>query len=419
MSEVSSTAISDSVETVGPNPADHSASGLRRRRRRMVMICLLAAVPIVLGLSQAYSTWRAFRAGQYRDGCQKFVAERDWPRLLACARQWRNWDGVNSAPLLFEAEACVQLDRKEEAVSAILSVDDHYPGALEALTIAGDIQFGDLNRPFDAEATWNRMLKINERADLPYQRLIYLHAMLLERGKMRQLIRQAMELQCEPQESFTYLIQSDVLNFTDGRHVMARWARTTPDSERIRAAEAVYLAKNNSTNTVRTFGPQAVASGDRSIVDELRKKYPENIELLAFQIEYAMGDGQIEGVGRLLENLPAATAEDGRFWRYRGWYLTQTRDLAAAEESLRRAVELNPFDWRARLDLSTCLRALKRTDESKEFSRVSILGKALERRLFEAPNARDLPPEVVEKVQEYIEAVGDPLPIARLHQRLR
>lgn len=386
--------------------------GVNWLRLLLLAVVLLVAVPPL---------WRARQSSlqsRFHDTARDIVAAEDWERLDELTARWLKDFPRDNAGLLFKAEAAAQLGRLEEAAEWLHKIDNNYQGALEALAIRAELLFADLNRPLEAEACWLRMLDINARATVPRQRLIYFYALTLQRDKLRMQIETAMQLGCEPPEAYSYLMMLNALNFSDGLTVLTKWRRAVPEDEALEVAQAVYAAKKTADKALATFGIQTIIPGNRSLLDRCRQKYPDNVEVLALLIEFAMFEGAVEDVAELLAQSGESAEEDSRFWRYRGWLLSELNRFEEAEQSLRRALELLPYDWQSRWLLADVLRKLQKTAEAETISQQALRGKDLQTKLFERPNARNLSDELAEEIYEYLDSLGPNLALAALERRI-
>jgi tetratricopeptide (TPR) repeat protein len=259
-----------------------------------------------------------------------------------------------------------------------------------------------LNRPFEAEANWRRMLAIDETMAVAHQRLIYFYAMTLQRQKMIDQIHQAISVGSEPPEAYSYLILSNVLNFSDGLTVMTRGRANNPDDPTLEVAQAIYAAKKTAENEMATFGIQTVIPGDKSLLESCLSKYPDHPEILALNIEMAMLKGDDATVLRLLGQAAPEAESDSRFWRYRGWLLEKRGQHEAAVASLERALELNPFDWPSRWLLADVYRKLNQIENGDKQAQIAAMGKDLQEKIFEQRTARDLDDELLNQVHGYL-----------------
>lgn len=388
------------------------------RRRIAAVALLIAAALAAVAAKPAYDWWHAHRTQQFRSACKAATEAESWDRLDAIATRWVEWDPRSDDGWIYVAEASTQLDKLARAVDALGRVRDSYHGALEALAIRADMQFSDLNRPYDAVATWERMLEIDPLADLARQRLIYFYAMTLQREKMLEQIRKAMTLFCEPPESYTYYMLAYEINFSDGLTLIRKWRDACPDDEALEVAHAIYLAKYSLDRPPETVVQPMIAPGDLSMINACLEKYPANLEVLAFHIDYAIYEGNERRVLELLKQCPESAEKDARFWRYRGWYLSVQEQHEQAEEALRKALELHSADWRIHWTLAGVLRRLERSSEASQATAIATHGKKLHKVLFELPNASSLNRRIVLDLYEYFRQTGPEYVVSALRHRL-
>lgn len=214
----------------------------RVRRPHAAIVGALLTLVIIVAAFPSYRWWRDGRTESFKKACVRAVEEKSWEQLEAIALRWTEWEPSNGDGWVYLAEASVQLGEVERAADALGRVSNSYHGALEALALRGELLFADLNRPLEAVETWQRMLAINARADVARQRLIYFYSMSLQRAKMLEHIRKAMDLECEPPESYAYFLLANELNFSDGLSVVAKWRETYPNEEALEVAHAIYKA---------------------------------------------------------------------------------------------------------------------------------------------------------------------------------
>ncbi|WP_197444215.1 tetratricopeptide repeat protein [Maioricimonas rarisocia] len=389
--------------TTQSRPDDAVPLEMGRVVRRTAIIGGIALLAILVGFASlwAYDRWAEKKQEAFRTSCEAAVAAQDWDELLQTATAWRDWDPDNDDSLMFIAQALVDLERLDEAVETLGRVEDDYKGALEALAFRAEIQYSALNRPFDAEGTWRRMVKIAPNANLPRQRLIYFYAMTLQRNAMEQQIREAVMLECEPPEAYSYILLKNVLNFSDGLAKTTRWLLNYPDDETLQVAQAVYAARQDSEGKIATFGFRTVMPGSLDLVERRLKQYPSNLELLAVKIDQAIFEGDAREVTELLAQANPSAENDSRFWRIRGWLMLDRGRYEEAVEAFEAAIDINVFDWQARWLLADALRKLNRTEEADRASALALTGKELQQRIFEKPSARDLDEELAADILQY------------------
>lgn len=381
---------------------------MSRSAKRTWLPLILFVVTVSLLISPfAWSRYQKKRIESFKDQARTASVQKNWEELKQISGKWLGSFPDSNDALLFLAEAEGQLGQIQKSADLLKQVDEEYPGALQALLIRSELLFTELNQTFEAEACWKRMLSIDPKADAARKRLIYFYAMTLQRSKMEEHIREAIRLNCEPPEAYSYLLLRNRLNFSDGLTLVTRWRVNDTKNEILEVAQAIYAAKKTANNTIATFGIQTIVPGDRTLLNRTLKKYPHNLELLALQIEIKIFEGDVRAVSKWLSQADEEAEADGRFWRYRGWLLTQQQDFAKAEESLERALRLNPFDWQARLQLGVAQRRLEKPEQADRSAELASIGKSLQDRILELSSASDLTFELLEEVYEYSLSVGE------------
>jgi tetratricopeptide (TPR) repeat protein len=373
---------------------------------------------LIGGGRPAYQWWRQRRTDQFKTECAAATDQKDWERLDRVAGRWLAWDAGSSDAYVYLAEAQLQTGRTAEAAESLARVNDDYRGALQALAMRAEFLFSELNRPYEAVETWKRMLRINPRASLPRQRLIYFYAMSLQRRDMTRQIRDAMQLGCEPKESYPYLLLAHELNFTDGLDVITRWRKTYPGDEALEVAQAVYAVKNVPSQTMRTSGRTVVAPGDPTLINACLDKYPHNLEVLAFHLEQGVFNADEELVSRLLGQAPVECEHDSRFWRARGWLLSVQGADAEATAAFEQALRTDPFDWHSRYNYAEALRLQGLAEEASRMAELAGTGKSLSQEIFQLAGPRLMEIDLVERILPYVEEVGDERIVSAIRRRI-
>jgi tetratricopeptide (TPR) repeat protein len=362
----------------------------------------MSALTVWPGYQWSVQRWIA----HLKHKCFVATSTEDWPHLEDAARSWLRWAPEDGAAWLFAAEAARGRGDFERTAACLGEIPDSAPECVQALALRGDLLMSELHRPFDAERNWQRMLKIDRSAALPQQRLIYLYAITQQRAALLLQIQDAIAAHTEPREAYTYYCLADRLLFSNGLVMTSTWLEANPDNEVLEVARAIYSARGNSSRTLSMFRIGSAAPGDQSLIDEMLEKHPQNLEVLAHHLTRAISDGDMHRVEALLRQIPPDADSDSRFWRFRGWYHAARNQLTEAEAACRQALRLYPLDWRVRLELTSILRRMGRTEEVAEASELALAGKELERRLLEQPNADDVDRSVFIGMSSYCSRVN-------------
>ena len=366
-------------------------------------VLVLIPVAVVFG----YPRWHDYRTSQYRDGCKKAIREKNWDLLAIVSEGWQAWDNSNDDARVNGAEAARQLGDGKKAADLLGAVSDSYHGSLQALAFRGEILFADLNLPYEAEQTWLRMLKINSLATLPRQRLIYFYTLTLQRHKMVPLVRESIEIGCEPPEAYAYLLLANNLNFTDGFTVTSNWRKNYPDDECLEVAQAIYAGRNKHDGDEEVSEKSDVAPGNQDMAEACLKKYASNMEIISYHAEKRIYEGSSQEMITLLKQAPPDAAKDSRFWRFRAWLLKSQNRETEALEALKKSLELSPSNWAARYEMGNILRVQGVVEESARQSEISIAGKKIEKQLFESPDARAISRELAQEMATYMDLIGE------------
>ena len=401
-------------------PAESAAVASPRRRSRVrVLLCAGLILLLVAASVPVYGWWKQRRTDQFKAGCVKATQEEQWDRLGLIATKWLEWDPSSNDAHVYLAESEFQAGRLEEAAELLGKVTDDYHGAVAALGFRGEILYGDLHRPYEAEETWRRILSIDPQSTHAHQRLILFYALSLQRRKLVDQIREAMRRRSEPPEAYAYLIVANALGFTEGLAHVRNWRQSLPNDETLEVAEALYLANlPDNPNVLDAYEESHFKPGDQSAIDACLEKYPQNIEVLAFHIERRIYFGDSEGVVDLMAVVPSEAVHDSRFWRYRGWLLQQAADYEDAAEALGKSIEQDRFGWRSRWELASVLRLLGRPGEAEPVQVLALQGKELQEKLYRT-DGRALTWGLVEEIRDYILHVGDSAALAALDARIR
>ena len=155
------------------------------------------------------------------------------------------------------------------------------------------------------------------------------------------------------------------------------------------------------------FGSGDVQPGDDAGVIQCLKDYPNNLELRAFLLERAISKDDMAALGAALKDLPPAADQDSRFWRYIATLRDYQRRPAEAAEALKRSLELHPLDWKSHHLMAAVERVLGHVDIASKHADLAARGKQLEREIQELPNAAQVDPPLLARMQLYAQDCGD------------
>ena len=388
------------------NTPDQKTEALHQfplRRRTLMGLVLLTL--IISGSWWGYGKYRLSLLSGFRSDCDRAMSEQDWTSLAAVAGTWAKWEPAEADAWLYLGEACSQLSDHAAAVDALSHIPDESEKAHPALLIASDLQFGPLNQPLNAVATLNRLLKINPRSTTARQRLIYFYAVTLQRQEMLNAIRDALEYQSEPPESYVYLVIADHLSFSNGVAETDKWMKSAPDAEVFQVARVLQLV--DRIENADSPAPENLRKSAFAELDKLTKLYPENLALYRYQMEAAARDQDLAKMEQLMQSEPLEAETDSVICRHKGWYYLRTGEIEKAEHAVRTSLELFPLDWHAWNELSSVFRRLGKLDEAEATAKIALEGKELRKELVQLPNARRLSASQLQRIGKYAESAGD------------
>ena len=357
-------------------------------------------------------TWRKSYEDFLTRKCREARTAERWLDLERIGEQWTKWDGQNADAWLFRADAAQHLGNFAKAAECLDLIPDSNPKALPALVSLATLQFGSLDRPLDGVQTCERILRMEPRTTAAHQQLIMFYSLTFQRRKLEQQIRFAIDHSREPPQAYVYLFLADTMRMADGVESNERWLRQYPDSELFQVARLMHMPEPES-------GVKNAAGTDKySLADDMLKKYPVNLELLAYQVDLAIRKGRVEDLIGLLRRLPIEADEDSRFWRAKGWLHLNRDEIPKAKEALLRAIKLYPQDWNARNWLADTLRREGKFAEAEKLNEIVLLSRKLRDRVTKNGADPNIPAEVLEELSEFAERCGDTQVSSALKRRL-
>lgn len=355
--------------------------------------------------------------------CKTAERKGDWLGLERAASQLRKLQSQSALPLIFLAEAAQEQGRLEEAAAFLGQLPDGDPLTPPALLELSAIQFEALNRPLEAAAVLERTVRLDPRQCEARRRLIYFYAFSLQRRKMVEHARAAIESGCDAPETYVYLMGQDWLSFANAFDENSRWLAGNPDEELFLVARAMYRITSKALD--ETDEPEKAGVYDdqgnaihRQKVAEYFVRFPQNLELLVYYLKEASTNGDADEVARLLAQAPPESADDNRFWRYMGWLHAHKGEYLEAENCYQRALTINPYDFVTQHQLAAVERKLNRPDQVVTLEELVRVGHGLRREILQLPTVTDVPPELLRRMALHAAACGDPTTANRLFARV-
>lgn len=389
--------------------------------RRLVLIISISIV--VVCFSFVRSSWYP-SATELKRRCQDAIEANDWPQVETLAASWAAADPGSGEPWLQWAESLKRQRKYQLALNCLSRIPPTARESETGLLAQMELQFGPLNRPIEGAETCETILTVNPHSTVARQRLIFFLAMTLQRTRLAQQIRQAIDTGSEPIEAYVYFFFTDALLFSNAPEWTKRWRQGDPDSELLTAAEAVFTAESldlsiSMDDATAAQSTRYAASRKAAILQQLLSKFPHNAELLAYQIRQSIQTGDLSRVVNLLAQTTVEEESDHRFWRFKGWVHAQRGQKVDAEMSYRRAIELHPMDWATRNLFAELLQQEKRFDEVKSLRDLVTRGNDLHHDLQHEPNARQVAPAILKRLADFAADCGDKQISDGLHRRIQ
>ncbi|MCP4169508.1 MAG: hypothetical protein GY758_01905 [Fuerstiella sp.] len=384
--------------------------------RRKVILFSIGVLVLVAAFATRplYESWQAQQAAKFRKkealfrvDCLAAHDNYDWEKVASIAREWTAWNANTSDGWLLLGDALQQRADYIGAVDALLSVPEQSPKAPAAYLEASHILFGPAGQPLKGVEICKRVVEIDPTSVDAWRRLIFFNAITLQRTEMLTEIENAIRAQAAPPEAYVYLVLADHLMFTNGIELTSRWGAAQPDVDLFNVARSIHLNETLDLAESQDTEPPSARDARRKSLAGLLSQFPQNPQLLRHFLNRHILDTQTEEVGRILAMLPEESAGDSLFWRFRGWYLSQQGQLQQAAEAYRTSLDLHAFDWRARFELSDIERQLGNADEARELRAVGLMGKDLRKELTQLPNALEVPPELMQRIELYARRCGE------------
>jgi tetratricopeptide (TPR) repeat protein len=334
----------------------------------------LALVVSLLSGTGVYRAWCRASAAALSEQCRELSSQKQWSELATASARWAEFEPHKIGPWLSRAEAAEGVEDWDGVVRHLDRVPRGDGRAVAALIRKAVVEFEKLNRPWDSMRTCDEVLRLNPLVLFAHKQSIFFYAMTLQRAETVRRVRRAIQVRRESPESYVFLVGASWLYSGSLYRHNSHWREGDPDNEIFQVAQAlhVYLSRAKSELEYAALFDHIPSE------DELLERYPHNVELVAYFLNRSISEGDLERIHELLEAVPADVAEgDARFWRARAWCEDASGDFEAAEQSLRRAFQVDPYWWQIHFQLYDLLRRLGRQEESVRFFEMYRLSKAL------------------------------------------
>lgn len=371
---------------------------------------LLVLAGVIYGGMWVYDSYQTTKL---EEECNTAKLRGDWATLEVKAQQWAQWEPDNYKPWLLLALAAQEVGAKEQFVKYLQLLPENTPKEklLPALQEMSDL-LNQANRMSEASKIFKRMVSLAPESWEAHRRLNFYYVMTRQRNNLLAESKRAIANEgAAIPETFTYLIAADWLTFNNGYFVNQAWAKSSPPEELeiYDVGGAIHLISAGVGESMEEPDPdlKRLLDNKRGLIDRLRKKYPDNIELLCLELKSYILQANAEKVAELLSGLQVNVDNDSRFWRFKGWFHSYLEEWAEAEEAYRTCLELHPYDWQCRHELAVVLRALQKNEEMEPMQKLADEGRQIMRDVLQSENSATLGDSIHLKIAGYIRDCGN------------
>lgn len=401
--------------------ASKSSTLKSSRRTTKLLIACLVILAVGLGLRGYLTHQNTQLLAQLQLEVENAADRGDWPQVEILARQWAETQPEEYEPWGYAADAAMSMGDLPRAAGYLSQIPDQSP--VEAFHDLSAILMQDLNEPIDAIQACKRGLEIYPADSELHQRLMFYYTMTCQRDAIVKEGHRAIAVGSDTLATYAYLMGARWLTFTNGYQMNNLWLQSDPGSELFEVGAVVHLLSVRDLTTLGLSGlsPEelgAPKSYYKQQVHELRKKYPTNVELMAVELAILTEDGDSQAVAQALSTAPPETAEDNRFWRFKGWFHASRQEWEQAREALEHSLELYPFDWATEFELVGVLRASEDIGASTAMQQRSMLGQRVTRAIQQAQQIGELHPDsAYDEMEAYFRVCGEDVLADSLRKR--
>jgi tetratricopeptide (TPR) repeat protein len=377
----------------------------RRSRRRLLLLAFAALCVVSASGYWGYRTWKT---NAFATQCAELKKEKNWEKLREVAGQWTTWNPTDGTAWWMASSAALELDEYENLEFCLTQIPPTDPNYLVALVELANLQWSALNKPVEALATSEKALEIDPRVPEANARIISFYAMTGQRAKLLNAIRQAIRHHAEPREAYTYLLMSDVLAFTNSIETNSKWMKGAPNTLEFKVGMAVSTAMKFQMDLEVSPDEETrkMAGEAGRQLNSFLEANPDNPVLLAFLMNQAYRNGELEVMAKLLEKVGENAANDHMMWVYKAWFHSQSGDTKQAEEAIQQALAIHPMSPLAHHEKAAILRLQQHADTAKE-QRIASCGRDLRTQMMQLTSAADITPVLMVQLHSYATECGD------------
>lgn len=387
---------------------------MTRRRRISLMLFIAALVVAAYVTPSVYHEWCSFQRRESAAQCRKALSRQRWDEVESIADRWSVWDSQNGEPWQFRAQAAAGRQDWPAAANFLTRIPDSDTQVVQAMIELSKLSFTHLNDPLRGVEACERILRNKSHATGAHQQLIWFYAMTLQRDQLVKQIRAAIAAQQEPREAYLYYFLADTFRSNDAVKLNERWLESSPDKECFQVARVLHLqdseaeSSDSSATTSNSDHPAPITGRSKlELVEELLKRFPHNVELLAYAAQKRITAGDVDGVTTLLSQAPDTATQDSRFWHIKGWLHESNNELEEAATTYRRALELHALDWNTMNRLAVVERRRQNIDEVQRLTERVEQAKNLRQQLRQLPAVELVTPAILLDLATLARECGD------------
>lgn len=392
--------------------------------------CLVSLAVIGLVMTAAVfgpQWWRDWQAQNFERQCRELRNLRDWSQLASVSETWSRSDPARANAWLFRAEAAESQRKYVAAAEFLFRVPSQDPKSIPAAMEGATILLSKANRPIEGVEALEKLLQREPRIADAHRHLIQYYALTLQRQPLLRQIRFAIAHEREPSESYVYLFLVDTLRLSNGVEMNSHWLEAYPGHETFLVARALHMEEQREVARRRAAenkeNPTELSPGsvpDRSqALAELFRKYPHNLELMAYEIEQSLLVGDHERVIEILSQAPPEIDEDNRFWRFKGQVHEDKGQIDEAESAYRMSAKMNPLDWRTWNSLAKIERLKGRFSEVSRLQSLVNRADNLRQQIRGLASVENVGTEWLLDFSQFAQDAGDDQVAKALFRRIR
>jgi len=381
--------------------------------RRITAISLALGALIASG-GAAYYAWLEYQQNELVTQARAALKTHRWDELEILADRWTTFDPRNGEPWRLLAQAAIRRSEWSAAAKYLWTVPDTDPQIVQSMIELSKLSFTQLNDPLKGVDACERILRNDPTAAGAQQQLIWFYAMTLQREKLLNQIRAAIKVGREPREAYVYYFLIDSFQSADAVKLNERWLESAPDSELFLVARVLQMPESETGSHDAPAAPSDAPNSrpisshsKRDLVNTLLGRFPNNLELLAYQGADCIANGDVERAAMLLSQALEGASQDNRFWRIKGWLHESRNELEEATIAYRDALTLHPLDWNTMNRLAVVERRRHNLAEVERLTSLVERAKVLRADLRKLPAVELVPVSALSEIAKLARDCGD------------